>query len=121
MYSKDSSFYAQLHVHHGVLHELMSNQKAFTKVPESWNIIVTDLKNSTQAIQEGKQQVVNLAATGSIVACLNISRAKGIEVPFFFGGDGATLIVPDVILKECLFALQLHQERCSIFFDFFIG
>jgi hypothetical protein len=120
MYSKDSSFYAQLHVHHGVLHELMSNQKAFTKVPESWNIIVTDLKNSTQAIKEGKQQVVNLAATGSIVACLNISRAKGIEVPFFFGGDGATLIVPDVILKECLFALQLHQERCSISFDFFL-
>jgi hypothetical protein len=120
MDSKDSSFYAQLHVHHGVLHELVSDQETFTKVPESWNIIVTDVKNSTQAIKEGKQQVVNLAATASIVACLNISRAKGIEIPFFFGGDGATLIVPDDILKECLFALQLHQERCSISFDFFL-
>jgi hypothetical protein len=117
---KDSSFYAQLHVHHGVLHELVSNQKAFTKVPESWNIIVTDVKNSTQALKDGKQQAVNLAATASIVACLNISRAKGIEVPFFFGGDGATLIVPDIILKECLYALQLHQERCSTSFGFFL-
>jgi hypothetical protein len=109
-----------LQVHHGVVYDLVSDQETFTQVPKSWNIIVTDVKNSTQAIKEGKQQVVNLAAPASIVVCLHISCAKGMEIPFF-GGDGATLIVPDVILKECLFALQLHQERCSIFFDFFIG
>jgi hypothetical protein len=117
---KYSSFYSQLHLHYGALHELLLEKTAFTEVPNEWNIIVTDIKNSTQAVQEGKQQLVNLAATGSIVACLNISRAKGIDIPFFFGGDGATLLVPNEILADCLFALQLHQERCSLSFDFFL-
>jgi hypothetical protein len=120
MLHKDSSFYSQLHLHHGALHELLLDETAFTEVPQEWNIIVTDIKDSTQAVQDGKQQLVNLAATGSIVACLNISRAKGIDIPFFFGGDGATLLVPNEILPDCLFALQLHQERCSLSFDFFL-
>jgi hypothetical protein len=120
MRHKDSSFYSQLHLHHGALYELLLDETAFTEVPKEWNIIVTDIKNSTQAVQEGKQQLVNLAATGSIVACLNISRAKGIDIPFFFGGDGATLLVPNEILPDCLFALQLHQERCSLSFDFYL-
>jgi hypothetical protein len=120
MNTNQSSFYSKLLLHHGSLHELMADEEAFTQVPASWNIIVTDVENSTQAVKDGQQQLVNLAATGSIVACLNISRAKGIEIPFFFGGDGATMIVPDDILPECLFALQLHQERCSISFDFFL-
>jgi hypothetical protein len=77
MLHKDSSFYSQLHLHHGALHELLLDETAFTEVPQEWNIIVTDIKDSTQAVQDGKQQLVNLAATGSIVACLNISRAKG--------------------------------------------
>ena len=120
MAATDTLFYSNLHLHYGSIHELINDEEAFTDVPNSWNIIVTDVEKSTQAVQAGKQQLVNLAATGSIVACLNISREKGIEIPFFFGGDGATLIVPNEILNECLFALNLHQERCSISFDFFL-
>ncbi|WP_041567137.1 DUF3095 family protein [Nonlabens dokdonensis] len=120
MQSTHHTFYQDLHLHYGKLHELVADEQVFSKVPDSWNIIVTDVENSTKAISEGKQQVVNLAATGSIVACLNISREAGIEIPFFFGGDGATIIVPDEILEECLFALQLHQERCSISFEFYL-
>ncbi|WP_304015454.1 DUF3095 family protein [Nonlabens dokdonensis] len=120
MQSTESTFYQDLHLHYGKLHELIADEQVFSKVPHSWNIVVTDVENSTKAVSEGKQQVVNLAATGSIVACLNISREGGIEIPFFFGGDGATIIVPDEILEECLFALQLHQERCSISFDFYL-
>lgn len=120
MQSNDRTFYQNLHVHYGKLHELIADEQVFSKVPDRWNIIVTDVENSTKAISEGKQQVVNLAATGSIVACLNISRSAGIDIPFFFGGDGATIIVPDEILEECLFALQLHQERCAISFNFYL-
>jgi len=38
----------------------------------------------------------------------------------FFGGDGATIIVPDRILAACLHALILHQENCEFNFDFFL-
>lgn len=113
-------FYSNLFVHSGELHQVYSNRRNFRKVPEAWNIVVTDVKNSTEAIKNDKHREVNLAATGSIVACLNISREKGLEIPFFFGGDGATLLIPDVILEECLHALRVHQDRCQEFFDLFL-
>lgn len=117
---QSSSFYSNLHVYSGKLHKIYANANNFCEVPNDWHIIVTDVENSTIAVQEGKQQEVNLAATGSIVACLNISRDAGIEVPFFFGGDGATILVPDQILKECLHALNYHQERCYTAFGFYL-
>ncbi len=113
-------FYTDLHTYKGRLEEIYGDPLHFCQVPRHWNIVVTDVEKSTIAVRDGKQQEVNLAATGSIVACLNIARAAGIEIPFFFGGDGATLLVPDAILNECLHSLKLHQERCLTSFDFFL-
>jgi hypothetical protein len=112
------NFYQNLNKYYGSIHEVMSRKRDYEDVPDSWNIIVTDVENSTQAVKNGDQQMVHLAATGSIVACLNIAREQDMEIPFFFGGDGATLLIPDTILKSCLFALRLHQERCELSFDF---
>jgi hypothetical protein len=39
----------------------------------------------------GLHETINLVATGSIVAVLNIAYKAKITVPFFFGGDGAYL------------------------------
>jgi len=114
------NFYSDLHVHTGELVDIYSNNHYFCDVPEDWYIVVTDVESSTIAVQNGKQQEVNLAATGSIVACLNIAREAGIDVPFFFGGDGATLLIPDLILEKYLQALTYHQERCYTSFDFFL-
>jgi hypothetical protein len=52
-----------------------------------------------------------LVATGSIIAALNIARRADTRVPFFFGGDGATLIVPDSLVAPILKALKQHQEN----------
>jgi hypothetical protein len=104
----------------GSLEKVYRDPTCFCEVSEDWNIVVTDVENSTTAVQDGKQQEVNLAATGSIVACLNISREAGVEIPFFFGGDGATLLIPNLILNDCLNALTLHQERCYTSFEFFL-
>jgi len=117
---RSSFFYSDLHVYTGALPNIYKDSRCFCAVPDAWNIVVTDVENSTKAVQEGKHQEVNLAATGSIVACLNISREAGIEIPFFFGGDGATLLIPDNILEDCLHSLSLHQERCLTSFDFFL-
>lgn len=115
-----NNFYRDLQVQHTDISEVFNDEDAFKKVPPSWNIIITDIKNSTATVAAGNHQVVNLAATGSIVACLNIARKNNIEIPFFFGGDGATILVPDQILEECVSALVLHQENCQINFDFFL-
>ncbi len=113
-------FYSQLKIHQGALENVYAQPTNFYAVPDDWNIVVTDVENSTTAVKQGKQQEVNLAATGSIVACLNISREAGYEIPFFFGGDGATLLMPNEILKDCLQALTFHQERCYSTFDFYL-
>lgn len=118
MTTKD--FYRDLQVQQIAVHDVLKKQEAFKDVPANWNIIVTDVENSTAAVAAGNHQLVNLAATGSIVACLNISRAHGIEIPFFFGGDGATILVPDDIVEECLHVLVLHQQNCFTNFDFFL-
>ncbi len=114
------TFYKDLLIQHIPIQEVFEDHTIFNKVPEEWNIIVTDVENSTKVVKAGNHQLVNLAATGTIVACLNIARENNVMIPFFFGGDGATILVPDEILEECLHALVLHQENCKTNFDFFL-
>lgn len=118
MSNKD--FYKNLWIQYMPIHQVLLDDSVFHQVPADWHIIVTDVENSTAAVAAGNHQLVNLAATGSIVACLNIAREKDIMIPFFFGGDGATILVPDAILEDCLHALVLHQENCLTNFDFFL-
>lgn len=83
----------------------------FFKIPSDWHVVITDVKKSTIAVNSGLHETVNLVATGSIVAVLNIAYRKGISIPFFFGGDGATFIVPDSVLNSVINALILHQRN----------
>ena len=87
------------------------HQQYFFDVPPNWHIIIADVKNSTEAVTNGKHNDVNLVAAGSLIAALNIARSENIEIPFFFGGDGGTLMVPQPILPEVLAALTLHKEN----------
>ena len=79
-------------------------------------MVVVDIENSTKAVNEGKHHQVNLTATGAIISVLNTIRKekKNIEIPYFFGGDGATFIIPKTILKPILIILEnysLHIKR----------
>src|SRR5450432_1769980 len=98
-------FYSRLPVNEIPLADLLTEEHLFYKVPENWFVVITDIKNSTLAIQQGLHETVNLVATGSIVAVLNIAYRAGLSVPFFFGGDGATFILPPSILDAAMQAL----------------
>jgi hypothetical protein len=85
---------------------LLLESHLFYALPEDWQVIITDIKKSTEAVAAGKHETVNLAATGSIVAILNIAYSHEITIPFFFGGDGASFLVPGtikdlVVCKPC--------------------
>ena len=86
-------------------------EEHFCDLPEDWFIVISDIRNSTAAVQRGAQNDVNLVAAGSLIAGLNIARSWNIEIPFFFGGDGGTLIIPGEILEEVLGALRQHGEN----------
>ena len=103
-------FYSRLPVNQISLSELLMEEHLFFKVPDNWHVLITDVKKSTIAVANGLHETVNLVATGSIVAVLNIAYKENITVPFFFGGDGATFIVPPSILDAATKALLLHQK-----------
>lgn len=85
----------------------------FVTVPDDWEIIVADVKDSSRAVSDGRHNDVNLVAGGSAIAVLNVAHKYGIEIPFFYGGDGVTFIVPPTLLKPALAALTAHIANAS--------
>ncbi|UOF00371.1 DUF3095 domain-containing protein [Bdellovibrio reynosensis] len=70
----------------------VSNDQYFKLVPENWGLILTDVKGSTKAVQAGKHREVNMIGAACITAILNELNDR--DLPFVFGGDGASLLVP---------------------------
>jgi len=116
--SKFTQFYSELPVNKMSVSDLVANKSLFSEVPEDWHVLVADIKNSTKAIKNGKHNEVNLVATGSIIAVLNIVYSQNISVPFFFGGDGAIILVPSNYLKSAMSALEKHRENTLKNFGF---
>jgi hypothetical protein len=107
----NEQFYSLLPAREIPLGDLFTKNHLFHDVPSDWHVILTDIKNSTAAVAKGQNQNVNLIATGSIVTVLNLAYKANITVPFFFGGDGATFIVPASILNDSMAALQIFQRN----------
>lgn len=106
-----NDFYSELPLHKTSLSKLLGQAAAFQEVPDDWCVVITDIKNSTAAVQAGQHQLVNLVATGSIISAINMAKNKGIQIPFFFGGDGATILVPNELKEDVLQALTEHKEN----------
>ncbi|NNJ12551.1 DUF3095 domain-containing protein [Chloroflexales bacterium ZM16-3] len=77
--------------------------KNFVPAPGDWQVAISDVRGSTKAIAAGRYKEVNMAGAASIVALLNV--AGGREIPFVFGGDGATLLIPPELLGQARAAL----------------
>ena len=116
--SKFAQFYSELPVNKMSVSDLVADKSLFSEVPEDWQVLVADIKNSTLAIKNGKHNEVNLVATGSIIAVLNIVYSQNISVPFFFGGDGATILVPSKYLESAMSALEKHRKNTLKNFGF---
>ncbi len=93
----------------------ITDQGNFVDVPDDWYIIVTDIRGSTKAIEAGKYKEVNLLGACSIVAVLNV--AGPIEIPFVFGGDGASLLICPQLLPAAKIALLATQQLAKTEFD----
>jgi hypothetical protein len=107
--SGKTGFYAGLDRYRGTVGELFLSESHFSDVPPDWSVIITDIRDSTKAIDAGHHQTVNFLATGSIVAALNLAFKSSIELPFFFGGDGATMLVPPGMHEQLLNELFSYQ------------
>lgn len=107
----EDHFYNDLLLQKMPLSNLMASPKNFKEIPQNWHVIITDIVGSTQAVLSGRHEEVNLIATGSIVTALNIAFSLDITIPFFFGGDGATFIVPSRVAEKVMSALAIYKEN----------
>ena len=86
----------------------VTDPRSFTPAPADWYVVLTDVRGSTKAVETGRYKEVNLIGAASIVALLNISRET--DIPFIFGGDGATLLIPPSLLEPARKALLATKE-----------
>jgi hypothetical protein len=68
-------FYSLLKTHRVSAAELFAQTEPFVSVPPDWHVVVTDVKGSTALVAAGHHHEINLVATGSVIAALNIAYA----------------------------------------------
>jgi hypothetical protein len=102
----DSRFFHNLPAIH-TLSEV-TNPTHYHNVPDDWFIALTDIRGSTKAIAAGRYKEVNGIAAATITAMLN--TLPDIELPFVFGGDGATILIPPDAVFRATRALQATRN-----------
>lgn len=76
----------------------------FVPIPDDWWIGISDVVDSTAAIQAGRYKAVNLAGAATISAVAN--ELDGDLRLFIFGGDGARFAVPSEYIERAANALS---------------
>ncbi|MBS0307403.1 MAG: DUF3095 domain-containing protein [Proteobacteria bacterium] len=86
----------------------VAQQHAHADLPGDWWIAIADVVGSTKAIEAGAYKKVNTVGVACIAAVVNVDRA--IDLPFIFGGDGATFAIPDSLRERVILALRGAQQ-----------
>jgi hypothetical protein len=88
---------------------LVGDFAKYVPAPDSWAVVISDVRGSTRAIENGRYKDVNLLGVAAIVTVQN--ALNDLEVPFVFGGDGATLLVPMSHMDQVALALRGLKRR----------
>lgn len=85
------------------------------RIPDDWFVVMTDVVDSTGAIEAGKYKTVNMAGALPIIA---LARIYGnLQRPFVFGGDGMTFLVDPGHVDRVRLVLSRVLRDISGFFD----
>lgn len=93
----------------------MGLDSSYVEWPSGWSLVLTDIRGSTRAIHDGRYKEVNIIGAASIAAYVKCAGTQ--EVPFVFGGDGATLLVPNSLLPKLLNELKSLQRTSAFQFS----
>ena len=86
----------------------VSRPESYAPLPDDWHVVMSDVRDSTIAIQSGSYKNVNTLGAATITGVLNAAGA--VEIPFVFEGDGSVLCVPPGLLDDARAALLRTQE-----------
>jgi len=84
--------------------EGVTNLENYRPLPDGWVLVTGDIVNSTGAIHDGQYKTVNMAGAAIISAIVNAVGDH--DLPFVFGGDGATLAVPPAGIERSRVAIS---------------
>lgn len=87
----------------------------YSDLPDDWYVIVTDIKDSTGAIEAGKYKTVNSLSASVIAAVKNAVNQE--KFPFVFGGDGISLCIHESHLPAVRKALAAIKAMARIEFE----
>jgi len=76
----------------------------YVAAPDDWIVVLADIKGSTEAARVGRYKDVNLLGAACITAALNVTR--DLDLPYAFGGDGATVLIPPEVRDVVADALR---------------
>jgi hypothetical protein len=89
----------------------IAHAASFQPVPDDWVVVMTDVVESTRAIEAGRQKEVNIAGILGIIAQIHLYHTM--EFPFAFGGDGATFLLPAALLPGVKDVLGETRTTCQ--------
>jgi hypothetical protein len=92
-----------------------ADPRCYQEAPRSWLVVVTDVRGSTRAIEAGRYRDVNALGVASIVGLCN--AMPEIDLPYVFGGDGATLLAPGSCLPKVQRTLRGVKQLAREAFD----
>ena len=87
---------------------------SYEAMPDDWVVLISDVIGSTKAIQQGRYKDVNMVGAASITCILNACGQT--PVPFVFGGDGGTVVVPPCVYDKTVDALRALQAKSTQIF-----
>ncbi len=90
------SFYTNLHTFSDFA--TLGDDRHYETLPNDWFVVITDVRGSTAAIAAGRYQDVNMLGAASVAVLGQLWRDNA--VPFVFGGDGASILVPPSRLES---------------------
>jgi hypothetical protein len=78
----------------------VANAETYAPAPAGWSVLVADVADSTGAIRAGRYKDVNVLGASVLAGVFN--AFDSIDLPFVFGGDGATLVLPAALVPLAL-------------------
>ncbi|WP_298815565.1 DUF3095 domain-containing protein [Chloroflexus sp.] len=108
-----TNFFAQLPIANRF--SAIADPNVYQPAPADWTIFICDVRGSTRAVTEGRYKEVNMVGAATITAALNV--ADEIEIPFVFGGDGASIVVPPALAEPTAQALRAVSGLSRQAFD----
>ncbi|MBF0266369.1 MAG: DUF3095 family protein [Gammaproteobacteria bacterium] len=106
-------FYEQLNIIEDFLE--VSNDELYKPIPESWLIVITDVKGSTKALDAGRYKEVNTLGAATVALIQGILET--LDFPFVFGGDGASMALSPSHYKKIFPHLPSLKEIALQRFD----